>query len=104
MGAGDSTGVFEYHGWITVRETAEIDDDAVLLHAIVEGLRRRVEEIASPYLFDLRWMNGVPFLHMAGFSNHRGHHGGKVVEFLAEVGEESSGLLRPVVCARRRGR
>ena len=34
--------MFEYHGWITIRETAEIDDDAVLLHAIVEGLRRRV--------------------------------------------------------------
>ena len=27
--------------------------------------------MASPYLLDLRYMNGEPFIHLGGFSNHR---------------------------------
>ncbi|MGW7331123.1 Imm7 family immunity protein [Streptomyces sp. NPDC054840] len=62
--------MFEYHGWITVRESATDDEDPTRAAEIVEGLRRRIDEIASPYLLDLRWMNGELFLHIGGFSNH----------------------------------
>ncbi|MFJ6443601.1 Imm7 family immunity protein [Streptomyces sp. NPDC091649] len=63
--------MFEYHGWITVRETAADDDDQPRLRQIVDGLRRRIALMDSPYLLDLRWMNGEPFIHLGGFSNHR---------------------------------
>lgn len=63
--------MFEYHGWITIRETAADTDDSAPPREIVESLRHRIQQIASPYLLDLRWMNGEPFIHLGGFSNHR---------------------------------
>ncbi|WP_205023395.1 Imm7 family immunity protein [Streptomyces sp. HB132] len=63
--------MFEYHGWITVRDTAADDDDEPRLRRIVDELRRHIARIDSPYLLDLRWMNGEPFIHLGGFSNHR---------------------------------
>ncbi|GAA1104000.1 Imm7 family immunity protein [Nocardiopsis composta] len=86
--------MFEYHGWITVRETAADDDDEARLRRIVEGLRPRIAEMAGPHLLDLRWVNGEPFIHLGGSSNHRsapdvvglfGH--------VAEVAPGSYGLL-----------
>ncbi|MFG2989272.1 Imm7 family immunity protein [Streptomyces sp. NPDC048257] len=44
--------MFEYHGWITIRESATDDDDPIRLTEIVESLRRYIDEIASPYLLD----------------------------------------------------
>ncbi|MFF4828337.1 Imm7 family immunity protein [Streptomyces sp. NPDC001312] len=61
----------EYHGWITVRESAVDDDDEARLRQIVDELRLRIAQMASPYLLDLRWMNAEPFIHLGGCSNHR---------------------------------
>ncbi|KOT91231.1 hypothetical protein ADK86_23865 [Streptomyces sp. NRRL F-5755] len=63
--------MFEYHGWITVRETAGDDDDRSRLRHIVDELRMYIAQMDSPYLLDLRWMNGEPFIHLGGLSNHR---------------------------------
>ncbi|CAL9648581.1 MULTISPECIES: Imm7 family immunity protein [Streptomyces] len=63
--------MFEYHGWVTVRESATDDEDDVRLRRIVDELRLLVTRMASPYLLDLRWMNGEPFIHLGGHSNHR---------------------------------
>ncbi|MFF9020398.1 Imm7 family immunity protein [Streptomyces eurythermus] len=63
--------MFEYHGWVTVRESATDDVDDARLRRIVDELRLRVARMASPYLLDLRWMNGEPFIHLGGHSNHR---------------------------------
>ncbi|MFI2297517.1 Imm7 family immunity protein [Actinacidiphila glaucinigra] len=88
--------MFEYHGWISVRESAGADDNDFnndRLREIVEGIQSRIREIDSPYLLDLRWMNGEPFLHLGGFPNHRDED---VVRLFAEVGErapDSYGLL-----------
>lgn len=46
--------MFEYHGWITVRETAADDDDEARLRQIVDELRLRIARMDSPYLLDLR--------------------------------------------------
>ncbi|WP_329202891.1 MULTISPECIES: Imm7 family immunity protein [unclassified Streptomyces] len=67
--------MFEYHGWITLRETAGDDD-------------------ASPYLLDLRWMNGEPFIHLGGHSNHRSSPDAVALfEYVATVAPGSYGLL-----------
>ncbi|MEU4092049.1 Imm7 family immunity protein [Streptomyces sp. NPDC026673] len=83
--------MFEYHGWISVRESAGADDDDrgdEHLRDIAEGIRCRVRELGSPYLMDLRWMNGELFLHLGGFSNHRDE---AVLGFFEEVGERAPG-------------
>ncbi|GHH73603.1 hypothetical protein GCM10018781_38380 [Kitasatospora indigofera] len=83
--------MFEYHGWINVLESARADDDdhdERRLRGIVEGIERRIGEIASPYLLDLRWMNGQAFIHFGGCPNHRD---AEIVRFFGEVGERAPG-------------
>ncbi|MFI9756028.1 Imm7 family immunity protein [Streptomyces collinus] len=86
--------MYEYHGWITVRETAVDDDDADRLRQIVDELRRRITQMASPYLLDLRWMNGEPFIHLGGFSNHSlSPDVVGLFEYVAAIAPGSYGLL-----------
>ncbi|MET7497098.1 Imm7 family immunity protein [Streptomyces sp900116325] len=83
--------MFEYHGWVKVLESASASDDDYdngRLHGIVEGIERRIREINSPYLLDLRWMNGEVFVHFGGFPNRRD---AEIVEFFGEVGERAPG-------------
>ncbi|MYW65912.1 hypothetical protein GTY65_17895 [Streptomyces sp. SID8379] len=86
--------MFEYHGWITVRESVRADDDEAGLPGIVDELRLRVAALDSPYLLDLRWMNGEPFLHVGGHSNHRASPDVVALyEHVAAVAPGSYGLL-----------
>lgn len=91
IGPGTFSVMFEYHGWITVQHSAGDGDDTSALHDIVERLRRRLDDLASPYLADLRWMNGVPFLHLAGHPNHRSPDVDQFFALFAEVGEIATG-------------
>ncbi|MFD8750720.1 Imm7 family immunity protein [Kitasatospora sp. NPDC059577] len=85
--------MFEYHGWINVLETAEAEDDDIRvvearLREIADGIRRRIDDLASPYLLDLRWMNGSLFLHLGGQANHRAP---SLLDLFREVGERAPG-------------
>ncbi|MFF2617876.1 Imm7 family immunity protein [Kitasatospora sp. NPDC058046] len=83
--------MFEYHGWIKVLESAGADDeeyDDDRLHLIAGGIEERIREIGSPYLLDLRWMNGEVFVHLGGFTNHRD---ARIPAFFREVGERAPG-------------
>ncbi|GAB3213639.1 Imm7 family immunity protein [Marinactinospora thermotolerans] len=82
--------MFEYHGWITVRESATGDDDEARLAGIAEELRRRVARAADPYLLDLRWMNGELFLHLGGNSNRAAAASG-VLDLFAHAGVVAPG-------------
>ncbi|MFE7435164.1 Imm7 family immunity protein [Streptomyces tendae] len=84
--------MFEYHGWITVRETAADDDDEPRLRQIVDELHLRIAQMDSPYLLDLRWMNGEPFIHLGGSSNHRSSP--DVVELFEHVAVVAPGSYR----------
>lgn len=46
--------MFEYHGWITVRESPAEDDDEARLRSIVDVLELHIAQMNSPYLLDLR--------------------------------------------------
>jgi hypothetical protein len=87
--------MFEYHGWITVRETAaDDDDDELRLRRIVDELELHIARMDSPYLLDLRWMNGEPFVHLGGYSNHRSSPNVvELFEHVAVVAPGSYGLL-----------
>ncbi|MET7433270.1 MULTISPECIES: Imm7 family immunity protein [Streptomyces] len=79
---------------VTVRETAADDDDESRLRQIVDELRLRNARMDSPYLLDLRWMNGEPFIHLGGCSHHRSSP--DVVDLfrhVAAVAPGSQGLL-----------
>ncbi|MEU1202683.1 Imm7 family immunity protein [Streptomyces sp. NPDC005813] len=86
--------MFEYHGWITLRETPANVDDEPWLRQIVDGLRLFIDQMDSPYLLDLRWMNGEPFIHLGGSSNHRSSPDVvELFEHVAAVAPGSYGLL-----------
>ncbi|MFG2312983.1 Imm7 family immunity protein [Streptomyces sp. NPDC048566] len=85
--------MFEYHGWITVRDSAAGDDEVRLLR-IVDELELHIAQMDSPYLLDLRWMNGEPFIHLGGSSNHRSSPNVvELLEHVAVVAPGSYGLL-----------
>lgn len=86
--------MFEYHGWITVRESAAADEeDDARLCRIIDELQLRIATMASPYLLDLRWMNGEPFLHLGGNSNHQSPDVLDLFKHVATVAPGSYGLL-----------
>ncbi|MFD8478324.1 Imm7 family immunity protein [Kitasatospora sp. NPDC059673] len=86
--------MFEYHGWVTVRERADAEDDEdfaveqARLWRLVEGIEERAREFAGHGLVDVRWINGEPFLHLGGFSNHT-YPG--ILAFFREVGVRAPG-------------
>lgn len=81
--------MFEYHGWISVRASADDDDHGgARLREIVHGIEDRIREISSPYLLDLRWMNGEACVHFGGLANHRD---AEILEFFSEVGQRAPG-------------
>ena len=64
------------------------------LRQIVDELRLRIAQMDSPYLLDLRWMNGEPFIHLGGYSNHRSSPDvAELFEQVAVVAPGSYGLL-----------
>ncbi|WP_432922328.1 Imm7 family immunity protein [Microbispora sp. CA-135349] len=83
--------MFLYHGWVTIRETAGLDDDDESLRRQVAAIRRLVDDLGDGALLDLRWMNGTPFLHVGGMSNHRGTWGRMILDLFARVGDIAPG-------------
>ena len=82
-------GVFEYHGWIHVREAAAAtDDDDEKLASMVDVIRRHIDQSAHAGLAELRYMNGTPFVHLGGFNNHRND---ALVDLFARVGAIAPG-------------
>ncbi|MEU5614294.1 Imm7 family immunity protein [Streptomyces sparsogenes] len=79
---------------LSIGESAVDDDDEVRLRQIVDELRLRIAQMASPCLLDLRWMNGEPFIHLGGHSNHRSAPDVVgLLEHVAAVAPGSYGLL-----------
>lgn len=54
--------MFEYHGWITLRSTAEALDDEPPLR--LDEIRALVGEFADYALMDLRPMSGTYYIHL----------------------------------------
>jgi Immunity protein 7 len=81
--------MFEYHGWITLRSTAEaVDDEPPLRLTDIQAL---VDELAGYALVDLRQMNGWYYIHLGGCPNHRGAHGPALIDLFAKVGQLAPG-------------
>jgi hypothetical protein len=81
--------MFEYHGWISLRPTAEATDDEPPLR--LGEIQALVDELTGYALMDLRPMNGEYCIHLGGNPNHRGQHGEAVVNLFVEVGRLAPG-------------
>ncbi|MFJ7219407.1 Imm7 family immunity protein [Amycolatopsis sp. NPDC098790] len=81
--------MFEYHGWITLRSTAEALDDEPPLR--LDEIRTLVDELAGYALMDFQPMNGTYYIHLGGNPNRRGQHGAEVVDLFAKVGQLAPG-------------
>jgi len=79
--------VFEYHGWVAIRETAGLDDNDARVRQQVREIQECLAELGDYGLLDLRWMNGAPFLHLAGKPNHRGAWGTAILDTFERVGQ-----------------
>ena len=89
--------MFEYHGWIMVRDAPEIDDDGEQLDHIYHQLEERVKNYdwITGFL-DLRWLNLYPHVFMAGLRNHYDHFAAIVFElfnYISEIAPDSYGIL-----------
>ncbi|MFJ5924438.1 Imm7 family immunity protein [Kitasatospora sp. NPDC092948] len=88
--------MFEYHGWVTVRERADAEDEGAdfavqqaRLRRLVQGIEERAREVGGPSgLVDVRFVNGEAFLHLGGFRNHRDP---QVPALFREVGVRAPG-------------
>lgn len=81
--------MFEYHGWITLRATAEaLDDEPPLRLGEIQSL---VDKLAGYALMDLQPMNGIYYIHLGGNPNRSGRHGAAVVDLFAKVGRLAPG-------------
>lgn len=81
--------MFEYHGWITLRSTAEAYDGELSLR--LGEIQSLVDELAGCALMDLQSMNGSYYIHLGGNPNHSGQHGAAVVDLFAKVGRLAPG-------------
>ncbi|MET9491317.1 Imm7 family immunity protein [Nocardia sp. NPDC006630] len=83
--------MFEYHGWVTVQSSAGDENDSeseaalTAAAAVLQGLQ------SAPGLADIRTVNGVNQIHIAGCSNHKGSQGDQVIEVFAEIGRVAPG-------------
>ena len=81
--------MFEYHGWVSLRPTAEAVDDEPPLR--LDEIRALVDDLSGYALMDLRPMNGDYYIHLGGSPNRPGTHGPAVVELLRQVGQLAPG-------------
>jgi len=80
--------VLEYHGWVTLQAT---DDETSLLERIVERVHRAVRDFGEIDLVDLRWVNGVPMLHLGGMDKHGATMAPELLELFTRIGELAPG-------------
>ncbi|MEU1605684.1 Imm7 family immunity protein [Micromonospora matsumotoense] len=81
--------MFEYHGWITLRSTADaVDDDPPLR---LDEIRNLINGFTGYGLMDLRPTNGAHHVHLGGFPNHRGTRGADVVDLFTRIGRLAPG-------------
>ncbi|MEC3981425.1 immunity 7 family protein [Amycolatopsis sp. H20-H5] len=83
--------MFEYHGWVTIGDSATGDDDAALLERLVDRVGRAIRDFADFDLLDLRWVNGVPVLHLGGLDKHGSTVGPELIDLFTRVGELAPG-------------
>ncbi len=89
--------MFEYHGWIMVRDTTGEEGEDEQIDTIYSLLQKRIESYAWDIgLLDIRWINLYPHICVAGLNNHKSGYGSDVFDlfsYVAKIAPGSYGLL-----------
>lgn len=90
--------MFEYHGWITLRETYANEDNCdEQIEQISASIKARIDELgADNGLLDLRAINGEYQIHMSGLLNRKSQRADDLLclyEFIAQSAIGSYGIL-----------
>lgn len=84
--------MYEYHGWITIGETAG-ERDVGGLHQAVAQIRNYLSESVAVYVAGLDVVNGLYVLWLAGHPNHKTDIPLRLFEYVASQAPGSYGLL-----------
>lgn len=89
--------MYEYHGWITLRESPSSEEDDIKFSLIIQDIQKYFDDLEWPSgILNLRPINGDFQVWIAGLSNHRlvGKHDPiKVLKQLGIFAPGSYGLL-----------
>jgi hypothetical protein len=90
--------MYEFHGWMTLRETYENrDTDEKVIESIVQEIKLHIKNINWKHgLIDIRPINVEIYLWMVGASNHKPsgiYSPVDFYEYIAKVAPGSYGLL-----------
>lgn len=75
--------MYEYHGWVTIRETPTCDDE--------KDLEIKIHNI-NEYIHNLKWCNGILHLHavngeyqvvVSGLTNHKAQEANDLLIYIA---------------------
>ena len=84
--------MFEFHGWFVISETT-YDYDIGGLDSIITDLRLMLAQADWPSGFaEIRALNGMYFLHMAGYTNRPIHYHDTLAIILTFLAKRTPGL------------
>jgi Immunity protein 7 len=92
--APQSADMFEYHGWVTILDTTgavDVDEDPV--PGTLDAVRAAIGETGMLTWAALEPRNGLWFLTINGFHNHRNPNVVALFERIAQIAPGSYGLL-----------
>lgn len=88
--------MYEFHGWITLRETSGTSEDTKLEETVAH-LQNYIKNLHwEQGLLDVRWVNGQLHLALSGFVNHKGEKEQEILSlytYVSNITPGSYGLL-----------
>jgi len=85
--------MYEYHGWVTVRESYLNEDDAdENIDSMVSDIRDKIRDIDCGHgLLDLRAVNGEYHFSVSGFLNRKSVQADEMMELFAFIAKKAVG-------------
>lgn len=85
--------MFEYHGWITIRQSpGEEDDEGALPASLLSDIDALITSLREGTgLAHLQVVNGDTQIHLGGHTNHRGSQGDEVIETFGRIASMTPG-------------
>ncbi len=89
--------MIELHGWVTIRESYETDNEEENIQIIIADIKKYINNLNwESNLLSLSYFNGIPNLAVSLYTNHYTKQTDEVFElykFIAKVANGSYGLI-----------
>ena len=81
----------EYHGWFSINESATGEQESNISN-IISSIRSSIDNMVSRNrILVLEPINGQYFLHIAGFTNHKGQDVDEVFDLMKIISDNAKG-------------